>query len=737
MGVGEPAPAATSLREPIVRHTPLPTVLPTLLTVALATSVLAFAPAPAQRPGPLDGVVSSLDASACDPTDPAHCLFPFPSNFHTVVDEGTRTGLRVDFSLLGMPRNNAFKPVDPAEWNRQDGFSPGTPMLALVPDLDLARSWGVQGLPALQQPQLYDVARYLASDAPIVLLDTVTGARHPFFSEVDMHRDAVDGARVLQIRPTVNLIEGRRYIVALRGMLDSSGASVTPAAAFVAQRDGDADARFQRVFSELADAGVDRGELYLAWDFTVASAMGIAGRALSIRDEAFAELGDTDLADRVVSGDAPVWAVTGVEENPQADTLRRVHLTVDVANFLQGNVTVARPDHPNDDTPQLRAPVGGRFTYAADDVLFDHPLRDVAEPTVSVPFTCDIPATATADAPAIVSYYGHGLVGSRTQYQGSAGAVLRSMNVQYCSMEWVGLSTGDLPAIAVTLADVGNFPVQADRGVQGMLNQLVMGRALLHADGPVTDAAFADADGRPLFDNESLVYDGNSQGGIMGGALMALSPDLEYGVLGATGMNYTTLLQRSVDWEGLYGEPFYAAYSDTLDRQANIALMGMLWDRFESNGYAHHTTTDPYPNTPTHQVLLHSAWSDHQVTTVTAEIQARTYGASVMTTALRDGRHYSVDPFFQLSTLDPDKNGVVQPFVGSALVFFDSGNPNPPLANVPSDVGGDPHSHPRQDTESGVQRLRFLTTGEVTDVHNGAPYYTSRCAFQDDAHPAC
>ncbi|MFT6804318.1 MAG: hypothetical protein ACJA2H_001333, partial [Nitriliruptoraceae bacterium] len=648
MGVGDPAPADMSLREPIVRQTALPTALPAVLAVALAASVLAFAPAPTAQPGPLDGVVSALDASACDLTDPAHCLFPFPSNFHTVADEDSRTGLRVDFSLLAMPRNNALKPVDPAEWNRQDGFSPGTPMLTLVPELDLARTWGVHELPALQQPQLYDVARYLAPDAPIVLLDSVTGARHPFFSEVDMHRDAVDGARVLQIRPTVNLIEGRRYVVGLRGMLDSSGAAIAPASGFLAQRDGDADERFQQMFNELADAGVDRGELYLAWDFTVASMMGIAGRALSIRDEAFAELGDTDLADRVVYGDAPVWAVTAVEEAPQSDTLRRVHLTVDVPNFLQGNVTVTRPDHADDDPAQLRGPVGGRFTYAADDVLFDHPLRDVAEPTVSVPFTCDIPATATADAPAIVSYYGHGLVGSRTQYQGSAGAVLRSMNVQYCSMEWVGLSTGDLPAIAVTLADVGNFPVQADRGVQGMLNQLVMGRALLHADGPVTDAAFADADGRPLFDNESLVYDGNSQGGIMGGALMALSPDLEHGVLGATGMNYTTLLQRSVDWEGLYGEPFYAAYSDTFDRQANIALMGMLWDRFESNGYAHHTTTDPYPNTPTHQVLLHSAWSDHQVTTVTAEIQARTYGASVMTTALRDGRHYSVDPFFQL-----------------------------------------------------------------------------------------
>lgn len=713
-----------------------------VLTAALTATSLGFAPAPstpsvaplAPAPGPLDEVVAAIDPTACDPMDPAHCLFPFPSNFHTVPDAATDTGLRVDLSPLAMPRNNLGKPVDPTDWNRNDGFSPGTPILTLVPGLDLARSWGAHELPADQQPHLVDPARYLAPDAPIVLLDTVTGERHPFVSELDQHRDATEGERVLQVRPLRNLVEGRRYVVALRGMLDAEGASIEPSDAFVAQRDGEADERHQRIFDDLAAAGVARDGLYLAWDFTVASELGIAGRALSVRDRAFAELGDTDLADRVVDGAAPGWAVTAVEEAPQADTLRRVHLTVEVPNFLHGDVTVTRPDHGGDDVPQVRAPVGGRFEYAADDARFEHPLRNELRPTVDVPFTCDVPATATADEPAVVSYYGHGLVGSRTQYQGSSGEVLRGLNVQYCSMEWVGLSMGDLPAIAVTLADVSNFPTLADRGVQGLLNQLFMGRLLTHPDGPVTHEAFRDAEGRPLFDPASLVYDGNSQGGIMGGALMALTPDVEHGVLGATGMNYSTLLQRSVDWEGLYGEPFYAAYADTFDRQVAIGLIQQLWDRFEANGYAHHVTDDPYPNTPTHRVLLHAAWSDHQVTTLAAEVQARTYGAAILTTALRDGRHYSTDPFFGLERWTPDDGA---PHRGSALVFFDSGNPTPPLSNTPSAEGSDPHSHPREDALSGVQRLHFLTTGEVVDVHDGAPYYTAECAFPDPEHPAC
>lgn len=707
---------------------------PTLAALtALAALSTAFAVVPATSAGPLDAVVDAVDPTACDPVDPAHCLFPFPSNFHTVADGAMDTGLRVDFSVLAMPRNNAGKPIDPTEWNRNDGFSPGTPMLTLVPGLDLARTWGVDDLPVDQQPHLVDPARYLRPDAPIVLLDTETGQRHPFFSEVDFHRDATDGQRVLQIRPTENLLEGHRYVVALRGMLDADGNAIAPSAAFLAQRDGAADERYQRIFDDLAAAGVAREDLHLAWDFTVASEMGIAGRALSIRDRAFAALGDTDLADETIQGRAPNWSVTAVQEAPQADTLRRVHLTVDVPNFLFDNVTVTRPDHAGDDVPQVRGPVGGTFRYAPEDTRFQHPLRNSVEPTVSVPFTCDIPASATAEDPAIVSYYGHGLVGSRTQYQGSSGSVLRGLNVQYCSMEWVGLSMGDLPAIGLTLADISNFGTQADRGVQGMLNQLFMGRTLKHPDGPVTHAAFQDADGQPLFDHTSLVYDGNSQGGIMGGALTALAPDFTRAVLGATGMNYSTLLQRSVDWEGLYGEPFYAAYADTIDRQATFGLIQMLWDRFEANGYAHHTTGDPYPNTPEHRVLMHVAWSDHQVTTIAAEAQARTYGVPVLTTALRDGRHFAADPFFGHTTWTPDG----EPLDGSAFVYFDSGSPTPPLTNTPSAEGDDPHSHPRQDELSGDQRLHFLRTGQVIDVHGGQPYYTTRCAFEDPEHPAC
>ena len=76
----------------------------------------------------------------CDPLDPSMCLFPFPNDFFTVADATTDTGLRVNFSPLAMPRNGTDnteggegKPVDPTEWNRQDGFSPGSMVIARWP----------------------------------------------------------------------------------------------------------------------------------------------------------------------------------------------------------------------------------------------------------------------------------------------------------------------------------------------------------------------------------------------------------------------------------------------------------------------------------------------------------------------------------------------------------------------------------------------------------------------------
>ena len=106
----------------------------------------------------------------------------------------------------------------------------------------------------------------------------------------------------------------------------------------------------------------------------------------------------------------------------------------------------------------------------------------------------------------------------------------------------------DIPVTAAIQHDLSLFPTLVDRVQQGMLNFIYLGRLLVNPGGFNSKPAFQTASGRGVIDTTRLFYDGNSQGGIIGGALIAVEPDLERGVLGVPGMNYSTLLQRSTDF---------------------------------------------------------------------------------------------------------------------------------------------------------------------------------------------
>ncbi len=301
-----------------------------------------------------------------------------------------------------------------------------------------------------------------------------------------------------------------------------------------------------------------------------------------------------------------------------------------------------------------------------------------------------------------------------------------------CALDWWGMSLSDAPTVVAILTDISHFPSLPDRAQQGFLNFMFAGRALIHPDGFASDPAFQN-EGASLIDTagegeeSTLHYDGNSQGGIMGGSLVAVSPDIHRAILGVPGMNYSTLLNRSVDWEGelalepelpAYSVPYYESYRDPIERQIGFSLIQMLWDRGEANGYAAHMTTDPLANTPPHDVMLQVAYSDHQVANVSAEVEARTIGAPIME-GLGDGRHWALDPFI---------DGAEYPYKGSALIYWDSGNATPPNGNVPPDHTGDPHGHGRSEPAAGWQEAQFLLTGWMVDVCEGGEYLT-------DNHP--
>ncbi len=113
-----------------------------------------------------------------------------------------------------------------------------------------------------------------------------------------------------------------------------------------------------------------------------------------------------------------------------------------------------------------------------------------------------------------------------------------------------------------------------------------------------------------------------------------------------------------------------------------IAMISVLWDRGETDGYAQHLTGDPYPDTPRHTVLLLGAVGDHQVTEYSLRVEARTAGVPARRPLAADGR--IVDGDWGLKRLDDGSQG-------SGYVLVDTGSPSSPEGNEPPRDGHDPH----------------------------------------------
>ena len=122
-----------------------------------------------------------------------------------------------------------------------------------------------------------------------------------------------------------------------------------------------------------------------------------------------------------------------------------------------------------------------------------------------------------------------------------------------CATDEIGFSSEDIPNTIGILNNLGRFPELTDRVQQGLLNELLLGRLMTRPTGFVTDARFhvddGDINSPSTIDASNLYYQGISQGGILGGALTAISPDFTRAYLGVPAMNYSVLLPRSIDFD--------------------------------------------------------------------------------------------------------------------------------------------------------------------------------------------
>jgi len=656
----------------------------TLLSVLAAAALVAgctsddggtSTPTTIELRGTLDVTVENADR--CDPIAPIGCLLPFPNDHFTVADDSTPTGRRVAFTRESLPANADGVHIDPTSWNELDGFSPGSAVLFQIPDLDVEASGTAP---------ITNIAASLEDGAPAVLLDADTGDRLPYWVEADSFAEGTGEVPTTYVRPAVSLPEGHRIVVAVRGLVDTAGEPVEPTDAFRSLRDRLGTevpelevrrAAMEDVFADLDAAGVGRDDLQLAWDFTVASAESLSSRLLSMRDQAFATLGD----------EAPAFTVDSAMPSDRDGIATEVRGTYQVPLFLDGEGAPGSAlvtDGDGMPTP------GG--TYTAN-------------------FTCVVPESASAADPAMTGLYAHGLLGASDQVPGGSGDVAAAGNIVFCGTDLIGMAEADTGNAVVIIGDLSTFHTLSDRLLQGHLNTLFLGRLLIHPEGLGSDPAFQDG-GASLLTDE-LVYYGISQGGIMGGATTAVAQDFTRAVLDVPAANYSMLLDRSVDFD-----PFRAvldpSYPSPADRALGLQLVQMLWDSGEANGYLQHLIEDPYADTPTHQVLLHVALGDHQVANIATEVQARTLGIPVHRPVMADDRSTAIEPWFGIDSLD-------YPYTGSAVLLWDSGSPVPPDTNQPPREGRDPHGDPRDTAAAIEQIVAFLKTGEVIDVCGASP----------------
>jgi len=686
----------------------VPLALTLLLGGALATGTPATGAGAASGHASSAAAASSKPAADCQPYSSTPCLLPFPDNRLTRPDRTSPTGLRVDLPQNAMPKNKAGQRVDPTQYNRNDGFSPGSAMIVHVPGLDNAKAFAKTGAVGL-----LNMSRAFAKGQPIVVIDERTGRRQLIYSLLDANAPDPQDTN-LMIVPGRELAEGHTYVVALRDLRNSRGKVISAPGWFEKLRDRRAlptseraqKTRYARIFAALKRAGIARNkELYEAWDFTVASEHGLTYRLLSIRNNAFAQLGDRNLADRKVQGNAPVFTVTRTKQlSPQ---LRDVQGQFVVPCYL--------------DTCGAAGFTGFHYSSSAPDA----PPTQIPGNEATALFECIVPTSASPSHRARISLYGHGLLGSRTEVESKwVVALAVQHNMVFCATDWWGLAEGDIPLALATAANLNLFPVIADRLQQGVVNTLYLGRLLLNPKGFASNTNFQSA-GRPLIDTSRLYYYGNSQGGIEGGLTTAVSPDIFRSVIGVTGIDYgNMLIERSTDFTP-FKNILLQNYPDRSMYPVEADVLQQLWDRGDPDGYAQHMTTRPLPDTPRHTVLMQIAYGDFQVTMYAGAAEARTIGARAYEPALDRDRARDHNLFYEIPTI------ARFPFGGSAIVIWDSGPGRvqpPPAGNIPPTAGAhniDPHEDPRDTPAAQRQISAFLEpNGEVVDVCGGRPCHS-------------
>jgi len=572
--------------------------------------------------------------------------------------------------------------------------------LAYFKDVELALS---------RVPGWQNLARSRDADCPTVLMDAVSGELVEHFAELDFTSGTT--LQTFMIWPTKQLLESRRYIVAIRNLRDASGLYITPSPAFLALRDGVATSdpdvenrrsHFEQIFAFLGVRGIRRGELQLSWDFTVSSEKLTTQAMYFMRDDARSRIPAT----------GPTYEIVSVQDNYSDRIFRKIQGVMMVPHY---HTRAARP--------------GAEMVVDANGI-------PVYQGEVEVPFTVAIPhkcAVEGAKCPHMV--YGHGLFQTRDEvYSNSQQTFASNYGYIMAGVDMWGMAAEDVPTIMTIIStDISRVTVIPDRSHQGMLNQLVLPSLLA---GPFANDSVMMFGGGSVIDTTKKYYWGCSQGGILGAVFVLLSPDIHRGQLGVPGAPYPLMLPRSVHYE-----PFFAIlkirYESPIDRVVLLSLLGVVWDRAEPSGYM-----TALARNPSKRVILDYANGDPQLTFLGTYFMARSLGARLFVNNVHCLNEST--PIYGLTELDslgPVTTGNIMigfQYEGIGCGPVENIPPNPdtgnrfffsffffmwPMLNHQHLISPDTHEGPRNDAMNHWNMDTFFKTGEIHDICDGKGCY--------------
>ena len=536
-----------------------------------------------------------LPLQGCNPVAEAwSCFYPYPSDLFLIGDPSLPSGYRLKLSEEAQPQHVDGGPAEAFRELDQDGAS-------ILPQIEVY-------LPEpIVTEELASHAK-VSSGAPTaegstLLIDTERGALVPHFAETKPDPGLGDG-QLLAIRPLAPLEPSRRYVVALQNLTTvSTGEALSPSPTFKSLRDGEGnDDALQRyyeshVFDALGTLEVPRDTLQLAWSFTTGSDALRTGRMQSIRDQLHAHLSVTP----------PEVTITEVSESPSGHVARAIRGTIAVPSFVSDAEPTAT-------------------------LVLDAAGTPVMGPPFEVPFVAYIPRSVADDVtlkgPARLLQYGHGFFGSMGETGGYPAEFANEHGFVIIAVDWWGMSEDDRgPLIAAISGPIHETPRFIERTHQGMANALALGYA--------AKASFLDHDafkleGSPSFDPEHLYFLGISQGHILGGVFVALSPLIHRAVLNGGGASLGFIMTRSRSF-GIFEFVIDQVLESSQDTQAMLSLLGGALDPIDPASYAAMARA----RTDLH-ILMQTGMGDALVPAQSAHLHARGMGLGLLSPAPRE-----------------------------------------------------------------------------------------------------